>query len=119
MLVLKIDSDDGIFIGNDIRITATPIGGKRVKLLIQAPEHIPVHRQKVLQRILGPKAFEQFILALEQRCGRKARPEIHPQHRKRSTRRIGPAQSTTCLSRAHHQPPMAVGRRAIVPAVRP
>ena len=108
MLVLTIDSDDGIFIGNDIRITAAPIGGKRVKLFIQAPEHIPVHRQEVLQRILGPEAFEQFILALKERCGRKARPEIHPQHRKRSIRQAGLAQSATGLGhfvvgRAHHR----------------
>ncbi len=95
MLVLTIDADDGIFIGNGIRITVAPTGGKRVKLLIQAPEHVPVYRQKVLRRILGPAAFEQMLLALDERCGRKARPEICAQHRKRSTRRARPAQAAT------------------------
>ncbi len=93
MLVLTINSDDGILIGNDIRITAAAIGGKRVKLLIQAPENISVCRLKVLARTLGPVAFGQFLVALQARCGRKARPEIRPQRRKQSTRRAGQANS--------------------------
>ena len=71
MLALTIDLYDSFFIGDDVRVTLAATGGKRVKLLIQAPEHIPVHRQKVLRRVLGDAAFSQLLLTLKERL----RPE--------------------------------------------
>ena len=48
MLVLSRQRDESIMIGDDIVITIVDIRGDKVRLGIQAPTHVPVHRQEVL-----------------------------------------------------------------------
>ena len=47
MLVLSRHRDETIMIGDDIVITIVDIRGDKVRLGIQAPTHVPVHRQEV------------------------------------------------------------------------
>ena len=47
MLVLTRKRDESIFIGDDIRITVVDVRGDQVKIGIDAPRHVPVHREEV------------------------------------------------------------------------
>jgi len=47
MLVLSRHRDESIIIGDDIVITVVDIRGDKVRLGIDAPTDIPVHRQEV------------------------------------------------------------------------
>lgn len=51
MLVLSRHRDECIMIGDDVVITIVDIRGDKVRLGIDAPQHIPVHRQEVYDAI--------------------------------------------------------------------
>lgn len=51
MLVLSRQRDESIFIGDNIKITIVDIRGDKVRLGIEAPTEIPVHRQEVYEAI--------------------------------------------------------------------
>lgn len=51
MLVLSRHRDESIMIGDDIVVTIVDIRGDKVRLGIQAPQHVPVHRQEVYEAI--------------------------------------------------------------------
>lgn len=51
MLVLSRHRDESIMIGDDIVITIVDIRGDKVRLGINAPQDIPVHRQEVYEAI--------------------------------------------------------------------
>ena len=55
MLVLSRHRDESIIIGDDIVITVVDIRGDKVRLGIQAPTHIPVHRQEIYEAIQREK----------------------------------------------------------------
>ncbi|MCX6811081.1 MAG: carbon storage regulator CsrA [Candidatus Berkelbacteria bacterium] len=56
MLVLSRQRDETVIIGDDIEITIVDIRGEKVRLGIQAPPHIPVHRKEVYEAIRREKA---------------------------------------------------------------
>src|SRR5262249_14852340 len=69
MLVLSRQRDESIIIGDNIVVTIVDIRGDKVRLGINAPTEIPVHRQKVYEAIqrenprsprLDPKAAQSF-----------------------------------------------------------
>ncbi len=51
MLVLSRQRDQTIMIGDDIEITIVDIRGDKVRLGINAPSEIPVHRKEVYEAI--------------------------------------------------------------------
>jgi len=51
MLILTRKLGEKITIGDDITITLVEIKGTQVKLGIEAPKHIEIHRQEVYERI--------------------------------------------------------------------
>jgi carbon storage regulator len=51
MLVLSRHRDESIMIGDDVVVTIVDIRGDKVRLGIQAPQDIPVHRQEVYEAI--------------------------------------------------------------------
>lgn len=51
MLVLSRHRDESIMIGEDIVVTIVDIRGDKVRLGIEAPQHVPVHRQEVYEAI--------------------------------------------------------------------
>ncbi len=51
MLVLSRHRDESIMIGDDIVITVVDLRGDKVRLGIDAPKDIPVHRQEVYDAI--------------------------------------------------------------------
>jgi carbon storage regulator len=68
MLVLSRHRDESIMIGDDVVVTIVDIRGDKVRLGIDAPQDIPVHRQEVYEAIqrenrnaaqLGPQDTRQ------------------------------------------------------------
>ncbi|MEO1618186.1 MAG: carbon storage regulator CsrA [Planctomycetota bacterium] len=51
MLVLSRHRDESIMIGDDVVVTIVDIRGDKVRLGIEAPQSIPVHRQEVYDAI--------------------------------------------------------------------
>ena len=51
MLVLSRHRDESIIIGDDIVVTIVDIRGDKVRLGINAPQDIPVHRREVYEAI--------------------------------------------------------------------
>ncbi len=58
MLVLSRQRDESIIIGDNIVITVVDIRGDKVRLGVQAPSEIPVHRKEVYEAILREKERE-------------------------------------------------------------
>ncbi len=56
MLILSRKKEQSIRIGSDITITVLGIAGSQVKLGIEAPKEIPVHRQEVYDQLAGSEA---------------------------------------------------------------
>ena len=51
MLVLSRQRDETIMIGDDVEVTIVDIRGDKVRLGINAPRHITVHRKEVYEAI--------------------------------------------------------------------
>jgi len=51
MLVLSRQRDESIMIGDKVVVTIVDIRGDKVRLGIEAPQEIPVHRQEVYDAI--------------------------------------------------------------------
>lgn len=60
MLVLGRKVGETIHIGNDIKVTIASIDGDVVKLGIEAPKHVPVHRQEVFEEIRRENKAARF-----------------------------------------------------------
>ena len=51
MLVLSRKKDEKIMVGNDIEICVVEIRGDKVRLGVEAPKEVPVHRREVYDAI--------------------------------------------------------------------
>jgi carbon storage regulator len=69
MLVLSRQRDESIIIGDNVVVTVVDIRGDKVRLGIEAPKEVPVHRQEVYEAIqrenqrasrLDPKQVENL-----------------------------------------------------------
>jgi carbon storage regulator len=83
MLVLSRHRDESIMIGDDVVVTIVDIRGDKVRLGIEAPQSIPVHRQEVYEAIqrenrrasqMDPEATRDVRPAAESRQPRESRP---------------------------------------------
>lgn len=51
MLVLSRQSDESIIIGDNIRVTIVEVRGDKVRIGIDAPRDVSVHRQEIYDAI--------------------------------------------------------------------
>ena len=51
MLILTRKVGESVLIGNDISITILSVRGTQVKLGVEAPKEVSVHREEIYQRI--------------------------------------------------------------------
>lgn len=59
MLVLSRKKNESIFIGNDIEVVVVEVRGDKVRLGIQAPKEVVVHRREVYEAIARQAKREQ------------------------------------------------------------
>ena len=83
MLVLSRQKDQTIMIGDLIEITVVEVRGDKVRLGINAPVSIPVHRKEVYQAIQrenqeAARATVEDITALQRSIGRPTEPPAQP-----------------------------------------
>jgi len=53
MLILTRKLGESIAIGDQIKVTLIEIQGKHVKIGVNAPKDVPIHRQEIYERIVG------------------------------------------------------------------
>lgn len=63
MLVLTRKKDQSIVINNDIKIVVVEIRGDKVRLGIEAPKEVPVHRHEVFDAIADTSAEAEVVHA--------------------------------------------------------
>jgi carbon storage regulator len=59
MLVLSRKRDERIVIGDNIVITVVDVRGDKVRLGIEAPPEVPVHRQEILDALKRAEAAQK------------------------------------------------------------
>jgi carbon storage regulator len=55
MLILTRRIGETLMIGNDITVTVVGVKGNQIRLGIQAPKDVPVHREEIYERVLEEK----------------------------------------------------------------
>ncbi|MEI8228942.1 MAG: carbon storage regulator CsrA [Planctomycetota bacterium] len=63
MLVLSRKKDESIVINNDITIVVVEIRGDKVRLGVEAPKEVPVHRREVYDAIARGEPLEVTVVA--------------------------------------------------------
>ncbi len=58
MLILRRRGGETVMIGRDITITVLGVKGNQVRIGINAPKDVPVHREEIYERIQSEKAAE-------------------------------------------------------------
>ena len=56
MLVLTRRIGEKLMIGDDVSVTVLGLDGKQIRLGIDAPKNVAIHRQEVYQRVLIERA---------------------------------------------------------------
>ena len=64
MLILARNKNESLFIGDDIEITVLGITGNQVRIGINAPKNIDVHREEVYRRIESQNSSNKSTLSL-------------------------------------------------------
>ncbi|HAA52907.1 MAG TPA: carbon storage regulator [Planctomycetaceae bacterium] len=65
MLVLSRKRDERIMIGEEISLLVVDIRGDKVRLGIEAPPNVSVHRQEVFEAIQREQALQGEAVAVE------------------------------------------------------
>jgi len=67
MLVLTRSIGERLIIGNgDVYLRVLEVRGNQVRLGIDAPRHIPVHREEIFQRIAAKNQSDMELVAEEE-----------------------------------------------------
>jgi carbon storage regulator len=61
MLVLSRKKDESIVINNDITIVVVEIRGDKVRLGVEAPKEVPVHRREVFDAIARGESVDSGV----------------------------------------------------------
>jgi carbon storage regulator len=77
MLVLSRKKDESIVINNDIRIVVVEIRGDKVRLGVEAPKDVPVHRREVFEAISRGEPLDLPVVTTAH-DGEEAREPIDP-----------------------------------------
>jgi carbon storage regulator len=78
MLVLSRQRDESIMIGHDIEITIIDIRGDKVRIGVNAPKTVSVHRKEVYEAIERENAAARAANLSTQLTPGSATPQISP-----------------------------------------
>lgn len=56
MLILTRRQGETLMIGDEITVTVLSVKGNQVRIGVEAPKHVPVHRKEIWDRIQKEKA---------------------------------------------------------------
>ena len=59
MLVLTRRQNESIRIYDQVQVTVLGVKGSQVRLGVQAPKEVPVHREEIYQRIQAEKSLQK------------------------------------------------------------
>ena len=59
MLILSRRAGETVMVGSDITITVLGVKGNQVRIGINAPKEVAVHREEIYERIQSEKAAER------------------------------------------------------------
>ena len=88
MLILTRRVGETVVIGNDVTVTVLGVKGNQVRLGVNAPREVAVHREEIFERIKREQAEEKS-----------------PRHRKSTARCISSRPSSRAASRPSRQTP--------------
>lgn len=78
MLVLSRKVDQDILIGDDIFVSVVDIRGDKVRLGVDAPRYVPVHRREVYETINGEGRAAARNAAADRIADRLSVTALHP-----------------------------------------
>ena len=64
MLILTRKVGEKLVIGEDVTVTVLGVKGNQIRIGIDAPLEIPVHREEIYQRILKERAADRTQVAM-------------------------------------------------------
>jgi carbon storage regulator len=62
MLILTRRLDESLMIGDQVKITVLGVKGSQVRLGIEAPRDVSVHREEIFDRIIAEKASDGVMV---------------------------------------------------------
>ena len=62
MLILTRRVGESLMIGDDVSLTVLGIKGRQIRLGINAPMDVPVHREEVYERIKAEKGNDTTVI---------------------------------------------------------
>lgn len=64
MLILTRRVDENLMIGDDIQVTVLGVKGNQVRIGVEAPKEVPVHREEIYMRIKREQRDRNLSLEL-------------------------------------------------------